>query len=64
MNSFHLVLIQLAVFEGGLPLRLEGDDDETNKDVDHEEGNDDDVDKVEDCYVAAVVVFWTHINLV
>ena len=38
------------MFEGGLPLGLEGDDDETDEDVDHEEGNDDDVDEVKDSY--------------
>ena len=36
------------MFEGGLALRLEGDNDKADKDVDHEEGDDDDVDEVED----------------
>ena len=36
------------MLEGGLALGLEGDDDETDEYVHHEEGNDDDVDKVED----------------
>ena len=36
------------MLEGGLALRLEGDNDKANKDVDHEEGDDDDVDEVED----------------
>jgi len=35
---------------------LEGDDDETDEDVDHEECDDDDVDEVEDGHQGAVVV--------
>ena len=38
------------MFEGRLALGLEGDNNKANKDVDHEEGYDDDVDKVENCY--------------
>jgi hypothetical protein len=37
------------MFEGGLALGLKGDDDKTDEDVHHEEGNDDDVDEVEEC---------------
>jgi hypothetical protein len=37
------------MFEGGLALRLKGDDDKANEDVHHEEGDDDDVDEVEEC---------------
>jgi hypothetical protein len=37
------------MFEGGLALGLKGDDDKANEDVHHEEGNDDDVDEVEEC---------------
>jgi hypothetical protein len=37
------------MFEGGLALGLKGDDDKAHEDVHHEEGNDDDVDEVEEC---------------
>jgi hypothetical protein len=37
------------VLEGGLSLGLKGDNDKADKDIDHEEGNDDDVDEVEQC---------------
>ena len=40
---------------------MEGDDDETYEDVDHEEGDDDDVDEVEDGHQGAVVVDRTDI---
>ena len=52
----YLIFVKLAVFVGGLSLVLEGDDDETYEDVDHEEGDDDDVDEVEDGHQGAVVV--------
>ena len=52
------------MFEGGLSLRLEGHDDKTHENVDHKEGNDDDVDEVENSNVWTVVVFWTDINLI
>ena len=57
----HLILVELAVLVGGLSLVLEGDDDETDEDVDHEEGENDDVDDVEDGHVRTVVVHGTHV---
>ena len=44
------------MFKGRFALRLESHDDKTHKDIDHEEGNDDDVDKVEDCHIWPVVM--------
>ena len=38
LDAVALVLVQLAVLVGGLALVLESDDDETDEDVDHEEG--------------------------
>ena len=58
----YLVLVKLAVLECGFSLRLEGDDNEADKDVDHEECNDDDVDEVEDGDVWTVIVHWPHIR--
>lgn len=43
-----LIFVQLAVFKLGLSLFTECDDDETYKDVHHEEGNDDNVDDEKD----------------
>ena len=60
----YLVLIKLTVLEGWLSLWLEGDDDEAHEDVDHEECNDDDVDKVENGNVWTVVVLGTDIRRV
>ena len=57
----YLVLVKLAVLECGFSLRLEGDDNEADKDVDHEECNDDDVDEVEDGHIWTVVVLGTNI---
>ena len=41
-----------------LPLLLERDDDEGDKDVDEEEGEDDEVDNVEDGHLHAVPGLW------
>ena len=45
-------------------LRLEGDDNETNEDVDHKEGNDDQVDKVEEEDIGTVVLLGSNISFV
>ena len=50
----YLVFVKLTVLEGCLPFWLEGHYDEADEDVDHEEGNDDDV--VEVVVVKVVVV--------
>ena len=55
-NYGYLVFVKLAVLEGSLPFWLEGHNNEANEDVDHEEGDDDDVDEVEDGHQGAVVV--------
>ena len=44
----HLILVEFTVLVGRLSLVLEGDDDETDEDVDHEEGNDNDVNEIKD----------------
>ena len=55
-NNSDLVLVQLAVLVFLLSFILKGDDDETNEDVDHEEGDDNDEDEVEDGNSRAVVL--------
>ena len=52
------------MLEGSLPFWLEGHYDEANEDVDHEEGDDDDVDEVEKSNVSSIVVYGTVIHLV
>ena len=54
-----LILIKLWV----LRLWLEGDHNEANKDVDDEEGDDNDVQEVEEGNICPVVVFWSSVNL-
>lgn len=44
-------------------VNLKCDNDETDKDVDHEEGNDDDVDEVEECNAGSIVVLGSIVNL-
>ena len=46
-----------------LRLWLEGDHNEANKDVDDEEGDDNDVQEVEEGNVGPVVVFWSSVDL-
>ncbi len=45
--SSRLIFIDLRLLELGLPLLLEGDDDQGHEDVDKEEGKDDEVNNVE-----------------
>ena len=63
----NLVFVELAVLVLLFALFLERDDDEADKDVDHEESNDDDVDEVEDSYGRPMigqrtVVFSVRVN--
>ena len=64
LNWFHLIFVKFAVLVGRLSLVLEGDDNETDEDVDHEEGYDDDVYEVEDSNNRTEVVGRTHVLLV
>ena len=48
-----LVLVNLSVLQLGLALLLEGDDDQGHKDVDKEEGEDNEEDDVEDGHLGA-----------
>ena len=42
---------------------MEGDYNEANKNVDDEEGDDNDVEEVEKCNVCPMVFFWSQVNL-
>ena len=50
--------------ECGLALALECDDNKTNKDVDHEESDDDKVDKIKEEDVWTVILFGTDVRLI
>ena len=50
--------------ECGLSLALECDDNETNEDVDHEEGDDNKVDEIEEEDVRTVILFGTDVCLI
>ena len=52
------------MFECGLSFGLEGNDDETHEDVDHEECYDDDVDEVENGNIWTVVMLRTNIRCI
>ena len=57
----HLILVELAIDVLLFALVLEGNDDETDEDVDHEERHNDDVDEEEDGDGRAVVVHRAHL---
>ena len=60
----HLIFIQFTIFVFIFALVLKGDDNKTYEDVDHEEGNDDDVDEVKESNVSSVVMNWSVVNFV
>ena len=43
---------------------MEGNNDKTDKNVDHEEGNDDKVYKVIEEYIWTIVLLWANVSLV
>ena len=59
----YLVFIKLTAFKFLLPFILEGDNDETHKDVDHEKGDDDNVKHKVQRHVRPVVLRWAFVRL-
>ena len=59
----HLVLLQAALFHHLVPLLLEGDDDESHKDVDKEEREDHKVDHIKDGHLHPVAAAWASVFL-
>ena len=55
----HLILVQFTPFELLLAFALKCDDHKTNEDIDHKEGNDDDVDNVINGYPWPVILIRT-----
>lgn len=59
-----MIFIEFAALVLLFTLLLESDDDETHKDVDHEEGNHDDVGHVENSYHRAAVEYLSIVLIV
>lgn len=59
----YLVLLQAALLHHLVPLLLEGDDDESHKDVDKEEREDHEVDHVKNGHLHAVAAAWSPVFL-
>lgn len=56
LNAIPLILVQFTILVLLFALILEGDDDEAHENVDHEEGNHNDVDYVEHGHEGTIVV--------
>ena len=52
----YLIFIKLAIFVRRFSLLLEGNDNKTNKDIDHKEGNDDDINEIENSHNGSIIV--------
>ena len=63
-KTSNLIFVKFAIFVSRLSLVLEGDNNETDEDVDHEECDDDDVDEVEHRNDRTVVVQGAAVLLV
>lgn len=55
----HLILLQAALRHGLVSLLLKGDDDQSHKDVDEEEGENHKVDHIKDGGLHAEAWVWT-----
>ena len=62
-TNSYLVFIKLAAFEFFFTFILEGDNNETDKDVDHEESDDNDVENKVDSHVRTVVLCRPFVRL-
>lgn len=60
-HKAYFILLKAALLHHLIPLFLEGDDDESYKDVDEKEGEDNKVDDVEDWHFHPVAVAWTPV---
>lgn len=63
VTVLHLILLQTAFVNHLIALLLEGDDDQSHKDVDKEEREDHEVDNVENRHLHAVPSTWPHVLL-
>lgn len=63
-DAVSLVFVQFTVGVGRLAFFLKGHNHEAHEDVDHEEGDDDYVNDVENCHTRTVVNYGTHALLI
>ena len=63
-NIAHLIFVKLTIFISRLPFILKGNNNETDEYIDHEEGNDDDINKVEAGHNLSVIMNRTMIFLI
>ena len=64
LHGIYLIFVKGTVLESCFTLILEGNDDKTNKNVDHKEGNYDDINKIKDCNNGTVAMLGSNIGLV
>ena len=57
----YLIFIKLAIFVRRFSFLLEGNDDKTNKDIDHKEGYDDNINEIENSHNGSIIVNWSNI---
>ena len=60
----HLIFVKLTIFISRLAFILKGNNNETYEYIDHEKGNDDDINKVEAGHNLPVIMNWTMIFLI
>ena len=63
-NIAHLIFVKLTIFISRLPFILKGNNNETDEYIDHEECNDDDINKVEAGHNLSVIMNRTMIFLI
>ena len=57
----HLIFVKLTIFVRRLAFVLKGNNNETNEYIDHKEGNDDDINKIEAGYDLSVIMNWSMV---
>ena len=57
----YLILVKLTIFICGLAFVLKGDDDETNKYINHKKGNDNNINEIKAGHNWSVVVYRTMV---
>ena len=60
----HLIFVKLTILICRLAFILEGNNNKTNENIDHEEGNDDDIYEIEAGYNLSMIMNWAMIFLI
>ena len=63
-NHPYLILIKFTVFIRRFSFILKGYNDKTDEYINHEESDDNDVDKVKASYYWSIIMDWAHVFLV